>query len=113
MARNATAPYHRPRSFNLYIMADKKPYTISQASDGIVTLTMAGLSENFKNKTVLKHFALQLAEETKNRMIGQFHLQDMPDGTLGIIMHKSGHIIKAKNYVQAVKLAEALYNDTI
>ena len=95
------------------IMADKKPYTISQAFDGIVTLAVAGLSENFKNKTVLNHFALQLAEEIRNRMTGQFHLQDMPDGTLGIIMHGTDNIIKAKNYEQALKLADSLYNDTI
>jgi hypothetical protein len=93
-------------------MADKKPYTISQGFDGMMTLTIAGMSDHFKDRKVLHSFALQLAEEISNRRTGIFHLQDMPDGTLGIVMHKSGHIIKAKDYEQAMKLAEMLCNET-
>ena len=94
-------------------MADKKPYTISRGFDGMMTLTVSGLSDHFKNKDVLNSFALQLANEISNRRTGIFHLQDMPDGSLGIVMHKSGHIIKAKDYEQAARLAEELYNETI
>jgi len=78
----------------------------------MVTLTVAGLSEHFKNKKVLNSFALQLADEISNRRTGIFHLQDMPDGTLGIVMHKSNHVVKVKDYEQAAKLAELLYNET-
>lgn len=35
-----------------------------------------------------------------------------PTVTLGIVMHKSNHVIKVKDYEQAAKLAELLYNET-
>ena len=93
-------------------MADKKPYTISRGFDGMTTLTIGGLSDHFKDRKVLNSFALQLAEQISNRRTGIFHLQDMSDGTLGIVMHKSGHIIKAKDYEQAMKLAEMICTET-
>ena len=95
-------------------MADKqkRPYTISHHSDGIVSLTAAGMTDMFKTEKTLNSFALQLAEAVSNRRTGIFHLQDLPDGRLAIIMHKTNHSIICKDYEQAAQFAESLYEDT-
>ena len=94
-------------------MADKKPYTIRTASDGIVSVTFAGLTEMFKTREVVNSFALELASQLSNRRTGKFHLQDMPDGRLALIMHKTNHTIYFKDYGQASMFAEMLFRDTI
>ena len=93
-------------------MADKKPYTIRTASDGIVSVTFAGLTEMFKTREVVNSFALELATQLSDRRNGKFHLQDMPDGRLALIMHKTNHTIYFKGYDQALMFAEMLFNDT-
>ena len=94
-------------------MADKKPYTIRTASDGIVSVIFAGLTEMFKTREVVNSFALELASQLSNRRTGKFHLQDMPDGRLALIMHKTNHTIYFKDYDQASMFAEMLFRDTI
>ena len=89
-------------------MAEKKPYTINTMSDGITSLTFAGLTEMFKNRKTALSFALQLDEQVSDRRTGMFHLQDTEDGRLQLIMHKSGNIINFKDYDQASKLADML-----
>ena len=93
-------------------MADKKPYTIRTSSDGIVSVTFAGLTEMFKTREVVNSFALELATQLSDRRNGKFHLQDMPDGRLALIMHKTNHTIYFKGYDQALMFAEMLFNDT-
>ena len=93
-------------------MADKKPYTIRTSSDGIVSVTFAGLTEMFKTREVVNSFALELATQLSDRRTGKFHLQDMPDGRLALIMHKTNHTIYFKGYDQALMFAEMLFNDT-
>lgn len=93
-------------------MADKKPYTLSTHSDGITSLTIAGLTEIFKSRKVLNSFALQLAEQLSDRRTGMFRLQDEPDGKVSLIMHKTGNIIHFKDYEQAAKLVDILIEDT-
>ena len=93
-------------------MADKKPYTIRTASDGIVSVTFAGITEIFKTRKVVNNFALELANQISDRRNGKFHLQDMPDGRLALIMHKTNNIIYFKDYDQAAMFAEMLFNDT-
>ena len=93
-------------------MADKKPYTIRTASDGIVSVTFAGLTEMFKTREVVNSFALELATQLSDRRNGKFHLQDMPDGRLALIMHKTNHTIYFKGYDQALMFAEMLFNGT-
>ena len=46
-----------------YNMADKKPYTINTMSDGLTSLTFAGLTELFKDRKTALSFAAQLAEQ--------------------------------------------------
>lgn len=87
---------------------EKKPYTISTASDGITSITMAGLTELFKTRETALSFALALADRLSDRRTGMFHLQDEPNGQLSLIMHKTGHIIHFKDYDQASKLADML-----
>ena len=94
-------------------MANKKPYTIRTASDGIVSVTFAGLTEIFKTREVVNSFALELASQLSERRTGKFHLQDMPDGRLALIMHKTNHTIYFKDYDQASMFAEMLFHDTI
>ena len=94
-------------------MAEKKPYTINTMSDGITSLTVAGLTELFKNRKTVLSFAVQLAEQVSDRRSGKFHLQDMPDGRLALIIHKTNHTIYFKDYDQASRFAEMLYGDTI
>ena len=60
----------------------KKPYTISTASDGITSITMAGLTELFKTRQTALSFALALADRVSDRRTGIFHLQDTPDGNM-------------------------------
>ena len=93
-------------------MADKKPYTIRTSSDGIVSVTFAGLTEMFKTREVVNSFALELATQLSDRRTGRFHLQDMPDGRLALIMHKTNHTIYFKGYDQALMFAEMLFKDT-
>jgi hypothetical protein len=94
-------------------MANKKPYTIRTASDGIVSVTFAGLTEMFKTREVVNSFALELSTQLSDRRTGKFHLQDMPDGRLALIMHKTNHTIYFKDYDQASMFAEMLFHDTI
>ena len=94
-------------------MANKKPYTIRTASEGIVSVTFAGLTEMFKTREVVNSFALELANQLSERRTGKFHLQDMPDGRLALIMHKTHHTIYFKDYDQASMFAEMLFCDTI
>ena len=93
-------------------MANKKPYTIRTASDGIVSVTFAGLTEMFKTRDVVNSFAFELANQLSERRTGKFHLQDMPDGRLALIMHKTHHTSYFKDYDQASMFAEMLVNDT-
>ena len=93
-------------------MAEKKPYTIRTVSDGIVSVTFAGMTEMFKTRKVVNSFALELASQLSDRRNGKFHLQDMPDGRLALIMHKTNNIIYFKDYNQASMFAEMLFNDT-
>lgn len=95
----------------LNIMAEKKPYTINTMSDGLTSLTFAGLTELFKNRKTVLSFAAQLAEQVSDRRTGMFHLQDAADGRLQLIMHKSGNIINFKDYDQATKFAEMLIDE--
>jgi len=95
----------------LNIMADKKPYTINTMSDGLTSLTFAGLTELFKNRKSALSFAAQLAEQVSDRRTGMFHLQDTADGRLQLIMHKSGNVINFKDYDQATKFAEMLIDE--
>lgn len=92
-------------------MAEKKPYTINTLSDGITSLTFAGLTELFKNRKTALSFAAQLAEQVSDRRTGMFHLQDTEDGRLQLIMHKSGNVINFKDYDQAAEFAEKLIHD--
>lgn len=92
-------------------MAKKKPYTIETASDGIVTLNIAGLTEKFRTKKALNGFAFELAKQISERRTGMFHLQDQEDGRLTLVMHKTGNMLHFKNYDQAMKLAEMLVED--
>jgi len=92
-------------------MAEKKPYTIDTLSDGITSLTFAGMAELFKNRKTALSFAAQLAEQVSDRRTGMFHLQDTEDGRLQLIMHKSGNVINFKDYDQAAKFAEMLIHD--
>lgn len=92
-------------------MAEKKPYTINTLSDGITSLTFAGLTELFKNRKTALSLAVQLAEQVNDRRTGMFHLQDTEDGRLQLIMHKSGNVINFKDYDQAAKFAEMLIHD--
>lgn len=92
-------------------MAEKKPYTINTLSDGITSLTFAGLTELFKNRKTALSFAVQLAEQVSDRRTGMFHLQDTEDGRFQLIMHKSGNVISFQDYDQAVKFAEMLIHD--
>ena len=92
-------------------MAEKKPYTIDTLSDGITSLTFAGLTELFKNRKTALSFAFQLGEQVSDRRTGMFHLQDTEDGRLQLIMHKSGNVINFKDYDQAAKFAEMLIHD--
>ena len=94
-------------------MADKKPYTIRTARDGIVSVTFAGLTEMFKTREVVNSFALELANQLSERRTGKFHLQDMPDGRLALIMHKTHHTIYFKDDDQASMFAEMLFCGTI
>ena len=89
----------------------KKPYTISTASDGITSITMAGLTELFKTRQTALSFALALADRVSDRRTGIFHLQDTPDGKLQMIMHKTGNVITFKDYDQASMFAEKLFMD--
>ena len=82
-------------------------------SDGITSLTFAGLTELFKNRKTALSFAAHLAEQLDDRRTGMFHLQDTEDGRLQLIMHKSGNIINFKDYDQAEKFAEMLIIDLI
>ena len=86
----------------------KKPYTISTASDGITSITIAGLTELFKTRETALKFALSFADSLSDRRTGMFHLQDEPNGQVSLIMHKTGHIIHFKDYDQANKLADML-----
>ena len=95
----------------LNIMAEKKPYTINTMSDGLTSLTFAGLTELFKNRKTVLSFAVQLAEQVSDRRTGMFHLQDTADGRLQLIMHKSGNVINFKDYDQATKFAEMLIDE--
>ena len=95
----------------LNIMAEKKPYTINTMSDGLTSLTFAGLTELFKNRKTVLSFAVQLAEQVSDRCTGMFHLQDTADGRLQLIMHKSGNVINFKDYDQATKFAEMLIDE--
>jgi hypothetical protein len=92
-------------------MAEKKPYTINTMSDGLTSLTFAGLTELFKNRKTVLSFAVQLAEQVSDRRTGMFHLQDTADGRLQLIMHKSGNVINFKDYDQATKFAEMLIDE--
>ena len=94
-------------------MSEKKPYTISKADDGTVSITMAGLTEQFKGRDVAVSFANDLAYQVSMRRTGVFHLQDTPDGKLQLIMHKTGNIITFKNYDQASKLADMILKDLL
>jgi len=94
-------------------MSDKKPYTINTMSDGITSLTFAGLTEMFKNRKTALSFALDLDAQVSDRRTGMFHLQDTEDGKLQLIMHKSGNIINFKDYDQATKFAEMLVQDLL
>ena len=96
---------------NNNIMAEKKPYTINTMSDGITSLTFAGLTELFKNRKTALSFAAQLAEQVRDRRTGMFHLQDTADGRLQLIMHKSGNVINFKDYDQSAKFAEMLIDE--
>ena len=91
----------------------KKPYTISTASDGITSITMAGLTELFKTRQTALSFALALADRVSDRRTGIFHLQDTPDGKLQMIMHKTGNVITFKDYDQAAKLADMLVKELL
>lgn len=93
-------------------MAQKKPYEISTASDGITSLTVSGLTEMFRSRKALNSFALQLAEQIQSRRVGMFHLQDTSDGGLTIHFHKTGHVLRCNGYDQAARLAEMLYEET-
>ena len=95
----------------LNIMTEKKPYTINTISDGLTSLTFAGLTELFKNRKTALSFAAQLAEQVSDRRTGMFHLQDTADGRLQLIMHKSGNVINFKDYDQATKFAEMLIQE--
>ena len=95
----------------LNIMAEKKPYTINTMSDGLTSLTFAGLTELFKNRKTVLSFAVQLAEQVSDRRTGMFHLQDTADGRIQLIMHKSGNVINFKDYDQATKFAEMLIDE--
>lgn len=100
---------HVQLSYN--IMAKKKPYIINMSADGTISLTIAGLTERFKNKETFVSFALQFCRQVSNRRTGIFHLQDSPEGKLQMVMHKTGNVITFKNYDQAAKLAEMLTED--
>ena len=63
-------------------MSEKKSYTISETSDGLTSITMAGLTELFKTRGTALSFTLALADRVSDRRTGIFHLQDTPDGKL-------------------------------
>ena len=97
--------------FKKIIMTEKKQYTINTMSDGITSLTIAGVTELFKTRKAALHFALELGEQLSDRRVGKFRLQDTDEGKLQMIMNKSGNVINFKDYDQAEKLAEMLIND--
>ena len=94
-------------------MSKKKPYTISETSDGLTSITMAGLTELFKTRGTALSFAVALADRVSDRRTGIFHLQDTPDGKLQMIMHKTGNVITFKDYDQAAKLADMLVKELL
>ena len=92
-------------------MEDKKPYTINTMSDGITSLTIAGMTELFKTRKAALHFALELGEQLSDRRVGMFRLHDTDHCKLQMIMNKTGNVITFKNYDQAENFAEMLIND--